>query len=96
MKFGLMLPNKGRLYGDAQRLLDLAILAEEFGMGGRLHLGSYWRLEKFSHRGSLGHFRCYCQSHLQDATWNHDHPSFPPETLESRSGNCHAGSPFTG
>ena len=34
MKFGLMLPNKGRLYGDAQRLLDLAILAEESGWEG--------------------------------------------------------------
>ena len=31
MKFGLMLPNKGRLYGDPNLLLELAVSAEQAG-----------------------------------------------------------------
>lgn len=31
MKFGLMLPNKGRPYGDADVLIELANLADQAG-----------------------------------------------------------------
>ena len=34
MKFGLMLPNKGRWYGEANRLVELAISAEQAGWEG--------------------------------------------------------------
>lgn len=34
MKFGLMLPNKGRTYGDASLLIELAEMAEESGWEG--------------------------------------------------------------
>lgn len=34
MKFGLMLPNKGRPYGDPEVLLDLAVTAEQAGWQG--------------------------------------------------------------
>ena len=34
MKFGLMLPNKGRGYGDPHLLLELAVTAEEAGWQG--------------------------------------------------------------
>jgi alkanesulfonate monooxygenase SsuD/methylene tetrahydromethanopterin reductase-like flavin-dependent oxidoreductase (luciferase family) len=34
MKFGLLLPNRGKPYGDVHLLLDLALLAEESGWDG--------------------------------------------------------------
>ena len=34
MKFGLLLPNRGRPYGDVNLLLELALLAEESGWDG--------------------------------------------------------------
>jgi hypothetical protein len=34
MKFGLMLPNKGHPYGDANLLVELAVIAEQAGWEG--------------------------------------------------------------
>jgi alkanesulfonate monooxygenase SsuD/methylene tetrahydromethanopterin reductase-like flavin-dependent oxidoreductase (luciferase family) len=34
MKFGLMLPNRGRSYGDANLLVDLVLSAEQSGWEG--------------------------------------------------------------
>jgi hypothetical protein len=42
MKFGLILPNRGKPYGDVPLLLDLALLAEESDRDGwfiRDHIG---------------------------------------------------------
>ena len=39
MKFGFLLPNRGRSYGEVNLLLDLAPLAEESGWDGVVPIG---------------------------------------------------------